>query len=428
MIGMMIMTVYNLTDTFWIGALHNRSMTAAIGVVFAFVSLVQAAGFWFGYGSGNVMSRALGAGKERDAEVYAGTGVVLSIASGLLLMLISLLFLKPLALLLGAGASESLLSYTLSYLRIMLLAIPFSLFSTTVYNQLRLCGNVRDAMLGMLTGILANIVLDPLFILALRMGVAGAGIATLIGQAASSVSLIVISGKHGNIPVDPRKCELKKERVYHILAGGSPNFTRQGITSLASVLLNHAAASFGESLLAALTVSTRVSSIVFMLAIGFGQGFQPICAMNYGAKKYARVLKAYRLTMVIGTAMLCAGTILYAITAPRLVSMFTDDAQVITLGTTILRWQCTTMPLLGIYAYASMFMQNIGRYMTALVVSVTRQGIAFIPLILILPRLLGETGIFIVQPAADLVSVTIAILLVFRYIFTAPEFRDLARK
>ena len=403
-IGMLVTTLYNLTDTFWIGKMDNKSMTAAVGIVFAFVSFVQAVGFWFGYGSGNVMSRRLGEGNEREAEIVSSDGVVLALLTGVALMIPMLIWIEPLAALLGGNASESLMKYTVRYLRVMLLSVPFSLFATTVYNQLRLCGNVKDGMVGLLVGILVNMILDPILMILLQMEILGAGLATLLGQVLGAAVLTFLSYRHGNIPVRLNRCNLGEGRLYHILAGGAPNFSRQGITSIASVLLNVAAADFGEATIAAFTVSSRVAALGYMVMIGFGQGFQPICAMNYGAKKYDRVGKAFRLTVGIGTALMIIAAALFAVFAKPLVGMFLADDEVIRIGAVILRYQCISFPFLAFYAISSMYMQNCGKYMTALVISVARQGIFYIPLLLVLGAVLGDFGLYIVQPISDILS------------------------
>ncbi|MCM1268360.1 MAG: MATE family efflux transporter [Bacteroidales bacterium] len=409
-IGMLVTTVYNLTDTFWIGKMENKSMTAAVGIVFAFVSFVQAVGFWFGYGSGNVMSRKLGEGDGQEAEIVSCDGIVMALVTGIVLMIPMLIWIEPLAALLGGNASESLMQYTIQYLRVMLIAVPFSLFATTVYNQLRLCGNVKDGMLGLLAGILTNIFLDPILILALDMGMLGAGLATLIGQALGAAVLTFLSYRHGNIPVRFSRCDLRGGRLYHILAGGAPNFSRQGITGIASVLLNAAAADFGEATIAAFTVSSRVAALGYMVMIGFGQGFQPICAMNYGAKKYDRVSRAFRLTVGIGTGFMVIAAAACAVFAGPLVGIFSTDGEVIRIGTVILRYQCISFPFLAFYAVSSMYMQNCGKYMTALVISVARQGFFYIPLLFLLGAALGDFGLYIVQPAADILSFVLAVI------------------
>ncbi|MCM1274278.1 MAG: MATE family efflux transporter [Lachnospiraceae bacterium] len=413
-IGMLITVIYNLTDTFWIGKLDNKSMTAAVGIVFAFVSFVQALGFWFGYGSGNVMSRKLGENDEKEAEIISSNGVILAVGTGIVLMIPMLIFVEPLAAMLGGSASESLMRYTVEYLRIMLIAVPFSLFATTVYNQLRLCGNVKDGMIGLLSGILANMLLDPVLIILLHMEMLGAGLATLIGQIIGAAVLTFLSYRHGNIPVKFSKCDFRGGRLYCILAGGAPNFSRQGITSVASVLLNVAAADFGEGTIAAFTVSSKVAALGYMVMIGFGQGFQPICAMNFGAKKYDRVKKAFRLTVGIGTALMVIFAAVFAALAEPLVGLLSPDPEVIRTGAVILRWQCVSFPFLAFYAVSSMYMQNCGKYMTALVISVARQGIFYIPLLFALGALLGDFGLYVVQPAADILSFALAAVVLSR--------------
>ena len=409
MLGMLVTMLYNLTDTFWIARLNDEAMTAAVGIVFAFVSVVQALGFWFGYGSGNVMSRRLGVNREQEAAVISADGLGLAIGSGLLLLAASAWQLRPLAVLLGGDASEKLLEQTMAYLRLLLPSIPFSLYATTLYNQLRLCGNVKDGMLGLLSGMLVNMVLDPILILGLGMGTGGAGLATSVGQVIGAIVLTRLSFLHGNIPAGLRLFDLRQGRWKHILAGGAPNFTRQGITSLASVLLNRAAVPFGTSVIAALTISGRIASLVYMLMIGFGQGFQPICAMNFGAKQYDRVRRAFRLTVTIGTVFLTAASVLLYLFARPLTGIFTTDEAVLAAGCAILRYQCFALPLLGYYAVSSMYMQNIGKYGRALIISVSRQGFCFIPLVLLLPRLWGVTGLYLAQPLADALSFVIAI-------------------
>ena len=414
MVGMMVSMIYNLTDTFWIGMLGDKSMTAAIGVVFAFVSFIQAVGFWFGYGSGNTMSRLLGAGKEEEAKIIASDGVLLAIAAGILLMVISMLGLNPLVDFLGGNASESLRKHTTEYLWVILFTIPFSLYATTIYNQMRLCGNVKDAMLSLLAGMLGNILLDPVFVLGLHMGIVGAGVATLIGNVFSAICVYYYSHTHGNIPAAWREGHLTKERLYHILAGGAPNFSRQGITSVASILLNNLAAGYGETLIAAMTVATRVSALGYLLMIGFGQGFQPICAMNYGAKQYDRVKKVLFLTLGIGTGFLVLSSGLIALWAEPISGLLSHNPDVVETAAKIVRWQCISLPFMAVYALSSMFLQNIGRYFQAMFVSVSRQGIFYLPLLFLLPSLLGEFGFYILQPAADLISTVFSVVLVAR--------------
>jgi len=417
------MTIYNLTDTFFIGRLGNKSMTAAIGIAFSFVSFIQALGFWFGYGSGNSMSRALGAKDEKKAATLSSTGLLLATLSGILLTVILLPICGKLAAFLGGNASKDLLKYSTEYIRIILYSVPVSIYATALYNQIRLCGNAKDAMLGLMSGMLLNMVLDPIFIFTFKMGFVGAGWATFTGQLAGAALLTFLSFKNGNIRVSFTKFKLSGTNLYHILIGGAPNFSRQGITSVAAILLNISAAVYGEETIAALTVAGRIASMCYMVVIGWGQGFQPICAMNYGAKKYDRVRKALTLSAVIGTVFLIFADIAVFFCAAPIVSLLTKNPEVANPAVTILRLQCISLPLMGIYALSSMFMQNIGRYYTALAISVSRQGLFYIPLLYIMPLIISggnPLAIYLVQPVADIFAFVLALIL------AVPAFRTVS--
>ena len=414
-IGMLISVIYNVTDTFFVGQLHNRSMIAAIGVVFSFVSVIQAIGFWYGYGSGNAMSKKIGAKDYAEAEIISSIGIVIAIVTGIVIAIAAYIFVVPLAKLIGGSASQDVFTFTVQYLKIIIMSIPFSLYAVTVYNQLRLCGNVRDGMIGLLSGMLSNMVLDPLLIFPLNMGFIGAGYATLIGQIIGCIVLTLLAKRHESISFNLKKVQCSKARVYHILAGGLPNFSRQAITGAALVLLNVAAAHYGESMIAALTVSSKVITLAFMIMIGWGQGFQPICAMNYGAKQYGRVKKALSITVIAGTIFLLFAAIILYIFAEQCIGIISNDAEVISTGSTLLRMQCFTLPLMAYFAVSSMFMQNIGNYFSALLISISRQGLFYIPLLYILPALYGKTGMYLLQPAADLLSFILAVMIVYRW-------------
>lgn len=411
-IGMLVMVIYNLTDTFFVGILNNGSMTAAIGVVFSFVSIIQAIGFWFGYGSGNIMSKKLGEGDCKEAENLSSIGIRLAIVSGVLIAIIFRIFILPLSRTIGGNASESLLNFTIEYLKIIIISIPFSLYSITLYNQLRLCGNVKDGMIGVLLGMITNMILDPILMFGLNFGFLGAGYATMIGQIISCIALTSLAKNNGNISVSLKKAKLNKERIYHVLVGGIPNFSRQTITSVALVLLNRVAANYGESMIAALTISSRIIALAYMIMIGWGQGFQPICAMNYGAKKYDRVKTAFKLTVIVGTVFLTISATGLYIFSESLIKTMSNDNDVISAGVEILQMQCITMPLLGYFTVSSMLMQNIGQYFWSLIISISRQGIFYIPLLYILTSLYGQFGIYLLQPVSDLLSFILSVIVI----------------
>ena len=411
-IGMLVMVIYNLTDTFFVGILNNKSMTAAIGIVFSFMSFIQAIGFWFGYGSGNIMSKKIGENEEKEAEIISSIGILFAIVIGILIAILSCFFVLPLSKFIGGSASENLLNFTVEYLKVIIISIPFGLYSITLYNQLRLCGNVKDGMIGLLIGMAVNIVLDPVLMFVFKFGFIGAGYATLIGQITGCIVLTNLSGKNGNIAVNLKKIRINKDRVYHILAGGMPNFSRQSITGIALILLNVVAAKYGDGVIAALTISSRILALAYMIMIGWGQGFQPICAMNYGAKQYDRVKKAFKFVVVGGTLFLIIAAILLYVFSELFIKTMSNDNEVILVGSEILRMQCITLPLLGYFAISSMLMQNIGQYFWASIISISRQGIFYIPLLYILSNILGQFGIYLLQPVADVLSFGLAVIVV----------------
>ena len=423
-IGMLVTVIYSLTDTFFIGLLNNKSMTASIGLVFSFISIVQAIAFWFGYGSGNMMSKKLGEKDYKEVEIYSSTGIVFALLSSFFITILSFIFVKPLVGFLGGNASENLFLFTTEYLKVLILGIPAILYSIVVYNQLRLCGNTKDAMIGLLSGMISNMILDPIFIFVFKMGFIGAGYATLAGQIIGAICITLIAEKNGNIPIRLNKAQFNKEKIYHILAGGAPNFSRQAITSLALILLNIVASRYSESLIAALTVSSRMLALFYMIIIGWGQGFQPICAMNYGARQYDRVKKSFRLAVGIGTIYLIISAIIVFVFAENLIQSMSRDEQVVAIGIQILKIQSFTLPLLGYFTISSMLMQNVGKYFLALIISVSRQGILYIPLLFILPSIFNQFGVYLVQPVADIFAFIFSFIICLKY-FNNDEFKQI---
>ena len=223
--------------------------------------------------------------------------------------------------------------------------------------------------------------------------------------------LTYFSLKSGNIAFN---LNFNKDSIYHILAGGMPNFSRQSITSISMILLNIAAAKYSDSLIAALTVSSKISALSFMIMIGWSQSFQPICAMNYGAKQYIRVRKAFWLTVIIGSIFLFLSSIILYIFAKDLIKTMTSDSEVILSAVKLLHMQCLTLPILGFFAVSCMLLQNTGNYLMSSLLSVSRQGLFFIPLLYILSKLFGQFGIYLLQPFADILSFALAVFMVNR--------------
>ena len=410
MIGMMVATIYNMTDTFWVGKLDNEAYTASVGVVFAFVSVIQAIGFWFGYGSGNYISRMLGKKEYEEAERMAANGVAIGAIAGILILILGLVFVDPLVSILGGNTSQELAVATKGYLRITICTVPFMLFSNTIYNQLRLSGAAKSSMYGLLVGMLINMVLDPIFILMIHMGVAGAAYASLIGQVAGCAMLWRETGRNGNIAIKAKYLKPDICHIREILAGGAPNFCRQGITSISSVILNNIAGIYGVTVIAAVTVSQRVAYIAYALVIGFGQGFQPVCAINYGAGLYDRVKKAFKITWVTVTTFLVIVTPLLVIFAEKLTGAFATQTDVVELAVRMLRAQCVVLPFMGYYILSGMMLQNIGRFGLATSVTIAENGTVFIPVILICTYFLRVEGLIISKPIASAISLVYSIV------------------
>lgn len=409
MIGMIVSTVYSMTDTFFVGRLDRVELTASVGIVFSFVSVIQAIGFWFGYGSGNYISRCLGKKDIESAEKMAATGLAMAVITGLIILAAGICFVEELAGILGATGGE-LLSAAVRYLRITILTVPFMLISNVLYNQLRLAGSGSDSMIGLLVGMLLNMLLDPIFILILKMDVAGAAIASMIGQISGAVVLYSATRRNGNIRIDIRKAELSVSNIKDVLMGGAPNFCRQGISSISSVLLNNAAAAFGSYAIAALTIALRISYIAYALVIGFGQGFQPICAINYGAGKYDRIKKAFKLALLTVSVFLIISVAFLASKSPVLAGGFTNEADVSILAVRMIRAQCLILPFMGYYVLCGMFLQNIGRFGEATLVTISENGLFLIPSVLILTHIYELDGLIYCRPAASLMSLCLSLV------------------
>ncbi|MCR4657707.1 MAG: MATE family efflux transporter [Lachnospiraceae bacterium] len=411
MIGMMVSAVYSMTDTFFIGRLGLTDLTASVGIVFAFISVVQAVGFWFGYGAGNYVSRQIGKQRTDEADKMTSIGVGLAVLTGTLVMILGLMFLRPLALLLGAGTSEGLMNATVSYLRITLFSVPVMLTANVLYNVLRLQGAAKESMTGLLAGMLVNMALDPVFILLLNMGVEGAALASFAGQLCGTVILITRTGKNGNTSVHLSQAKPQLSYVKEILAGGAPNFCRQGISSISAVILNNIAGCYGEAAIAGMTISSRIVQTGYALVIGFGQGFQPICAINFGAGRYDRIKTSFKYALATSTIFLIIMTVIFMFGADGLVGIFSKEAAVILTGTDMLKAQCVSLPFMAYYILTGMCLQNIGRFAAATGVTTAQNGTFLIPAAIIFSIVFGYFGLVWCRPFADLCA------LVFSYIF-----------
>ncbi|MCR5249321.1 MAG: MATE family efflux transporter [Lachnospiraceae bacterium] len=410
-ISMLVTAIYNSADKYFVGRISTEA-SAAVGIAFPMMAIVQALGFFYGHGSGNFLARMMGAGKHKEASEMASTGFALALLTGTAVALLGNGFIKPLAFLLGATPGS--LQDTMDYMRIILIGAPFMAGQFVINNQLRFQGNAVVAMVGLMCGAVMNVGLDPLLILVFKMGVSGAAIATIAGQITSFCILLLGSMKKGSIRVNPRNVRINGYYLLQIINGGSPSLFRQGLAAISSMLLNHAAGDLGgDAAIAAMSVATTVSMTLGSALIGFGQGYQPVCSYNYGAGLTGRVKEGYWFCVKWGTLFLTiVGTACF-IFAPQIVLFFRDDPAVAAVGQVALRCQAVVMPLSAPIVMGNMMLQSIGKGVKASITASARNGIFFIPLILVLPLFLGITGVEITQAVADVMTLSITLPLTF---------------
>lgn len=406
-ISMLVTSFYNMADTFFVGKI-NTSATAAVGIVFPLMAMIQAFGFFCGHGSGNYISRQLGAHNFEDASKMSATGFVTAFVLGLGILVVGFLFTDPLLHIMGS--TETILPYARSYMRIILIGAPYMTASLVLNNQLRFQGSAFYSMIGITTGAVLNIGLDPLFIFVLDMGVAGAALATIISQFVSFCLLIAGTFRGGNLRLNLRDFSPSLKYYQNIVKGGAPSLFRQGLGSFATVCLNLMAGPYGDAAIAAMSIVTRISQFAASVVIGFGQGFQPVCGFNYGAKLFKRVQEGFWFCVKFCTSVLLVAAVCGWIFSPTLIGIFLKtDPLVIEYGSQALRLQALTFPLVGWITIANMMLQTIGKTVKASLLAMSRQFLFFVPVILTLPGFLGILGVQLSQPIADFCSFLLAV-------------------
>lgn len=408
-ITMLVTSLYNIADTFFVGQLDTQS-TAAVGVVFPVMFFIQAFGFFFGHGSGNYISRELGARRHGNAETMASTGFVYSFVAGIVAMVVGLSMIKTLAVWLGS--TPTILPYTESYMSIILLGSPFMTASLTINNQMRLQGNASYAMYGIISGAVLNVVLDPVFIFVFDMGVAGAAVATVTGQVVGFFVLLAMSRRGENIRLDIRRFSPRLAYLKEIVYGGSPSLSRQGLGCVAVMMLNVAASEYGDAAIAAMSIVSRITMFIMSVVLGLGQGFQPFCGFCYGAGLYGRMREGFGFIVKVGTAFLLVFFFAGFFFSSGAIGIFRDDPEVIRIGAAALCWQLATYPFNAFTMAGNMMLQTTRKPLRANILSAARQGLFFIPLIVILPYFFGLKGIIICQSCSDVLSFCIAIPIV----------------
>lgn len=408
-VSMLVTAIYNMADTYFVSQL-GTSPSAAVGVVFSLMAGIQAVAFMIGMGCGNEISRLLGQKEREEAERYVATGFFTELIAGTLIAIAGILFSEKLVYLLGSTATIA--PYAASYTRYVLIGIPFFMASLGMNNMLRFQGNSFYSMIGIATGGILNMFLDPLLIYGFHMGIAGAAVATSVSQ---MISFCILVWQCNCMPaclsIRLRRFRPALSRYANIFRFGLPSLARQGIASVAVIVTNFAAQPYGDAAIAAIAIVSRVAMFMNSAIIGFGQGFQPVCGFNYGAKNYKRVEEAYRFSLrVCFVALLFMGVGSF-LNAERIVMLFQRDPKVVEIGTRALQLQACTIPLAAQITMANMFSQTTGYNFRATVVALLRQGICLLPVLLVLPRIFGLAGIQSAQPVSDIFSAIIAFLI-----------------
>lgn len=419
-LSMMATNIYNLVDTAFVGTL-GTSASGAVGVVFGFMSILQAVGFMCGQGSGSMISRKLGQKNTEEATRIASTGFFLSFFIAVVISIVCFILVRPLVYLLGS--TTTIEPYAVTYIRCILATAPFMVSSFTLNNILRYEGKAKLGMIGLLAGGVINIGGDALFMFGMNMGIFGAGLSTAISQVISFcilLSMFIFGRTQTKISI--KHVAFRERVIGDVMLTGFPSLIRQGLSSLSTIVINFEAAGYaGDSGVAAMSIVSRCSFFLFAIALGIGQGFQPVCGFNYGAAKYKRLRSAYQFTMLSSSLVLLVLTIVTMLFSGEIVQVFRDDPEVIEIGTRALRLLCIGQLFLPICMVTEMLMQASGRKGSAAILSSLRGGLIFIPLLIVLPLFRGMYGVEEAQPLAFVLSSIPAILLAKRYFAGLPN-------
>ena len=402
-ISMLVSSIYNMADTFFVAKL-GTSAAGAVGIVFSLMAVIQAIGFGLGMGSGSNISRLLGQQKNKEADIIASTGFFSAITFGLVLTFLGTIFINR--LMKNLGATETILPYAKDYAKYILFGAPVMCASFVMNNILRSEGKAALSMVGITFGGILNIILDPVFIFVFKLGISGAAIATLLSQCISfSLLLSCFIRKKSTTKLHIKNVSKKIGTYFLIIKTGLPSLCRQALASTATIFLNVSASFYGDSAVAAMSIVGRIFMFTMSAMIGLGQGFQPVLGYNYGAKKYDRVREAIFFTGKAGTVVMTSFAVIGFIFAEDIMKVFRkEDLEVIVIGAFAIKMQCLALPTHPMIVVSNMTLQIVGKSWQGTFLSAARQGIFFLPLIIIFSQAMGLIGIQITQPVADVLT------------------------
>lgn len=418
-ITMLITNIYNMADTAFVGRL-GTSPSAAVGIVFGFMSILQAVGFMYGQGGGSIVSRLLGARKENDANITASTSVFFSFVTGVIISILSYINLNSLINFLGS--TDTILPFAKTYIVYILCAAPFMTTTFTLNNMLRYEGKAMFGMIGMLTGAILNIILDPILMFGLNMGIAGAGLSTATSQTIGFfVLLSMFLTKKSELHLSIKNISFSPKLFGDIVGTGFPSLIRQGLQSIGTVVLNSLASVYGDVAISAMSIVSRISFFTFSIALGIGQGFQPVSAFNYGAGKYSRLRKAFRFSVLFAQLCMTVLIIVVLLFSGEVIGIFRNDPEVIEIGTRAVRILAVSQLCMPFCTMAEMQLQSTGQKLQASILSAMKSGLIFIPLLIILNYFRGLYGIEEAQPISLIISLIPSIFFAYNFFKKLPE-------
>ncbi len=405
-VGMLVNAIYNIVDTLFVGGLNNTQAIGAVAVAFPLMMMVSSFGQMFGIGANSYIARLLGAGKKQEADHVAATTFWTALVSGLVVTALGLIFMEPILKLFGATAT--IMPYAKGYSNVIVMFSTLFMINMTMNNMIRAEGNPKYSMIALSAGAIINIILDPIFIFTLGYGVQGAAIATVIGQVCATGILLsyYLRGK-SLVHIGLKYVKPSKEIYTEVLKIGVPSFARQVLISISMGMLNSAAMVFGDAAVAAMGVIMRVFSMALYVAFGFIQGFMPLAAFNYGAKKFDRLKEAISISTRTLTILSTVAAVVMFFFAQPIIAAFSRDPEVVAIGVKGLKYMTVLLPFFGFQMVWSTVFQSLGKGKEAMILSMARQGIFLIPAILILPSWLGLAGVLLCQPVADFFTILI---------------------
>lgn len=405
-----ISIIYNLTDTYFIGLLDDPIQLGAISLAFPVFTFLQAVGNMFGLGAPSYISRCLGAKKYDEVRKTSAVSIYVTVIITFVLTLLILIFMEPILSLIGT--SSDTVSPTKNYLHIIVGFAVILILQIILPALLRAEGKAKEAMIGMVIGTVVNIVLDPVMILALHMGVAGAAWATVIGNFCAVVFYVVVYLKgNTSLPIQPKDFKPSLQIFKEVIKIGLPSTIAQTLSSIMLILFNNLAVGYGDQVISAYGVAVKMITMEFMIIFGYVQGYVPLAGYNFGAGNVKRMINGLKFTIVTGTGICLLFLIPFTVLAPTYMGAFTTNREIIEIGTLFLHAQAWAVPIMAIQTSLMSTFQATGQAMRALVINLGRQCLFYLPFLYLFNHLWGMNGLLHVQMASDLATTIVAVLI-----------------